>query len=107
MNVYYMNEKLGDNTIIVHNTRPSEYQDLIEDYLLGGGLIHRIDEGVRSTSDSVPSGDDFDPLEFEIQERERENLVGGLFDKIEKLRDLERPIDEDFLDPDWMDEEEF
>lgn len=45
MNVYYMNEKLGDNTIIVHNTRPSEYQDLIEDYLAKGGKITYCEEG--------------------------------------------------------------
>ena len=45
MNVYYMNEKLGDNTIIAHNTRPSEYQDLIEDYLAKGGKITYCEEG--------------------------------------------------------------
>ena len=45
MNIYYMNEKLGDNTIIVHNTQPSEYQDLIEDYLANGGKITYCEEG--------------------------------------------------------------
>jgi hypothetical protein len=45
MNTYYMNEKLGDTTIIVENTRPSEYQDLVDDYLAKGGKITYCEEG--------------------------------------------------------------
>jgi hypothetical protein len=45
MNTYYMNEKLGDTTITVENTRPSEYQDLVDDYLAKGGKITYCEEG--------------------------------------------------------------
>jgi hypothetical protein len=48
MNRYYMNEAEITGNIVSKGTspNPSEYQDLIDDYLAGGGMIHRIDEGV-------------------------------------------------------------
>jgi hypothetical protein len=78
MNVYYMNEKLGDTTIIVHNTRPSEYQDLIEDYLAKGGKITYCEEGARTTNDDLP--------DYEVElwdDYESRPVFVGLFDRIE------------------------
>lgn len=94
MITYYMNENTEWEPIVVHNDKPSEYQDLIDDYLAGGGLIHYIEEGVRSTEDEIPTWDD--KLDFEIEAKEREERVGGLFDKIDHLRDL--PLEEELFD---------
>ncbi len=39
MTTYYMNDSTEWEPIVVHNDKPSEYQDLIDDYLAGGGLF--------------------------------------------------------------------
>lgn len=50
MNRYYMNEAeiTGDIVSKGISPNPSEYQDLIDDYLAGGGMIQVIPEGVRT-----------------------------------------------------------
>jgi hypothetical protein len=92
MNIYYMNEKLGDNTIIAKNTQPSEYQDLVDDYLAKGGKITYCEEGARATNDVLP--------DYEVKiwdEYENRSVFVGLFDQIEAGT---LPIDPDkYFDP--------
>lgn len=79
MTTYYMNSDVNKYTIIADHTHPSEYQDLINAYLVGGGKITKCCEGARTTPDKIPS------YNITQEEAESSKLKKGtsLFDQIE------------------------
>lgn len=85
MNIYYMNADINEHTIIADHSHPSEYQDLIDAYLAGGGKITKCKEGARTTFDKIPS------YNITPEEAEESKLKKGtsLFDQIELNRGKE------------------
>lgn len=75
-------------TPIKSEPQPSAYQELIDDYLAGGGVIHRIEEGVtgREPFDYADSkyADPRDDVNYKPK--------GGysLFDQIQEMKMLDR-----------------
>ena len=45
MATYFMNADVNEHTIIPDHSNPSEYQDLIDAYLDGGGKIKKVADG--------------------------------------------------------------
>jgi len=79
MTTYYMNADVNEYTTIADHSHPSDYQDLIDTYLAGGGKITKCREGARTTYDKIPS------YNITPEEAEASKLKKGtsLFDQIE------------------------
>ena len=67
MATYYMNADVSKYTIITDHSHPSEYQDLIDEYLARGGKITKCREGARTTFDDIKS--------YTFAERESETTI--------------------------------
>ncbi len=80
MATYFMNADVNEHTIIPDHSSPSEYQDLIDAYLAGGGKITKCREGARTTTTSIPS---YTVSSSELDESQRNKGRGLLFDEIE------------------------
>ena len=77
MNIYYTNLPLNVAPITGYNNQVSEYANLVEEYLSGGGKVTKCAYEARTTNDKIP--------EYADTKEEENKLMKGhsLFDTIE------------------------
>lgn len=79
MNIYYTNLPLNVEPITGYNNQVSQYADLVEEYLSGGGKVTKCAYEARTTKDVIPS------YNTTPEEVNKASLMKGnsLFDTIE------------------------
>ena len=55
MNIYYTNLPLNVEPITGYNNQVSQYADLVEEYLSGGGRVTKCAYEARTTADKIPA----------------------------------------------------
>jgi len=87
MNYYYSGQEEFQGVPFSKHT-PSQYQDLIDDYLAGGGLIHRIEEGVTAADNFDYAESKYNNPKDDVNYKPRGGYA--LFDHIQEMKMLDK-----------------